>query len=135
MCVNDGLRIDGFVQSVEAENSTERSRLRNCRVILWSPGLSFKGSKMKGLSALILTLVVSGCASQSYSHAPIPVAAADESAADESVGSNAVICKMEKPTGSNRPVRVCRAEPGPLDDEQTERDLRALQRQSELLNK
>jgi len=84
---------------------------------------------MKELSAVFLALVVSGCVSQSYSSAPMPA-----SVAGESSEPNAVICRMEKPTGSNRPVKVCRPAYGPLDDEQTTRDMRVLQRQSELLN-
>lgn len=84
---------------------------------------------MKGLIVVFLTLLASGCASQSYSSEPTPV-----SVAGESIDPNAVVCRMEKPTGSNRPVKVCRPAPGALDDEQTMRDMRFLQRQSEQLN-
>ena len=89
---------------------------------------------MKGLLAIFLALVGTGCVSQSYSPAPEP-AQAPLSVASESDVPNPVVCRMEKPTGSNRPVRVCRAAPGALDDEETVRDMRVLQRQSELLNK
>jgi hypothetical protein len=85
---------------------------------------------MKELIAVFLTLVVSGCAGQPYSPAPMPVGVAGEPNEP-----NEVVCRMERPTGSNRPVKVCRAASGPLDDEQTTRDMRVLQRQTELLNK
>jgi len=85
---------------------------------------------MKNLIAVLLAFIVSACVSQSYSSAPMPASVASATAEPSEV-----ICKMEKPTGSNRPVRVCRAAPGALDDEQTLREMRVLQRQSELLDK
>lgn len=83
---------------------------------------------MKGFMVVFLAFLLSGCVSQSNSSAPMPI-----SVAGESIEPNAVICKMEKPTGSNRPTRVCRAVRGALDDEQTKRDMQVLQRQSEQL--
>ena len=44
-----------------------------------------------------------------------------------------VSCKKEKPTGSNRPVMVCRPVPGAVDRELTNRDMSILHRQSEAL--
>jgi PBP1b-binding outer membrane lipoprotein LpoB len=85
---------------------------------------------MKRITVFFLALILSGCASQSSPTEPMAV-----SVAGETIEQNAVICKMEKPTGSNRPVKVCRPAPGALDEEQTKRDMRVLQRQSELLNK
>lgn len=75
---------------------------------------------MKESSIIFLSLIVSGCAVEPDLTAPI-VASAPQT----------VICKMEKPTGSNRPVKVCRPAPGQLDRENTKRDMRVIQRQSE----
>lgn len=76
---------------------------------------------MKSVVVVILGLVASGCVANSYS----PPLAAENAA---------VVCKKEKPTGSNRPVEVCRAVAGVLDKEGTKRDMSVLQRQSEILN-
>ena len=73
---------------------------------------------MKASVVVVLCLIVSGCAVNPH---PLPPTVADVP----------VICKKEKPTGSNRPVNVCRAVPGVMDRENTERDMRGLQRQSE----
>lgn len=81
---------------------------------------------MKPSVVIILSVIVSGCVAQSNSltSAPESGAAAEQPA---------VVCKKEKPTGSNRPVKVCRAVAGVLDKEQTDRDMRVLQRQSDIL--
>jgi hypothetical protein len=73
---------------------------------------------MKGFVVVVLSLIVSGCAASPYS----PVA---------TTADVPVICKKEKPTGSNRPVTVCRPVPGVLEREDTTRDMRILQRQTE----
>jgi hypothetical protein len=42
-------------------------------------------------------------------------------------------CRKEKPTGSNRPVTVCRRNTGEFEKEQVKRDMHVLKRQSEQL--
>ena len=74
-------------------------------------------------------LILSGCAAQPET--PESVAAAPIGDAPE---APRIVCKKEKPTGSNRPVKVCREVGGPLDQEQTRRDMSVLQRQSEQLS-
>lgn len=78
---------------------------------------------MKTLTIVLLTIVVSGCAANQYS---IPVASAEDAQ---------VVCKKEKPTGSNRPVKVCRPVSDAIDQEETKRDMRVLQNQSEMINR
>ncbi|MDJ0712176.1 MAG: hypothetical protein QNJ14_17430 [Woeseiaceae bacterium] len=70
----------------------------------------------------------SGCVAQPQS--PDAIAAAPF---DREVEPAEIVCKMEKPTGSNRPVKVCREVPGALDREQTKRDMNVLKRQTENL--
>ena len=84
---------------------------------------------MKASVVVILSLIVSACVVHSKSPAPGPT-----NVVGDAPEQQAVVCKKEKPTGSNRPVRVCRAMPGVLEREQTERDMRDLHRQSEILN-
>ena len=85
---------------------------------------------MRALFVIFLGLVVSGCAAQPET--PEAVAAAPIA---DSVEAPRIVCKKEKPTGSNRPVKVCREVGDALDQEQTRRDMRVLQRQSEQLKK
>jgi hypothetical protein len=73
---------------------------------------------MKGFVVVVLSLIVSGCAASPYSPA---VTTADVP----------VICKKEKPTGSNLRVTVCRPVRGVLEREDTVRDMRVLKRQTE----
>ncbi len=75
---------------------------------------------MKASLVVILSFIAGGCVVNP--HAPVPTAANAE-----------VVCKKEKPTGSNRPVTVCRPVSGALDQEDTKRDMGVLQRQSEKL--
>lgn len=79
---------------------------------------------------VFLGLVVSGCAAQPET--PESVAAAPIGTAAE---APRIVCKKEKPTGSNRPVTVCREVLGALDQEQSRHDLRTLQRQSDALKR
>jgi hypothetical protein len=80
---------------------------------------------MRACVIVILCFVVSACVTSPTSE---PLGAyADE--------PQEIICRKEKPTGSNRPVTVCRAAPGILDKEDTKRDMKDLQRQSEQLNR
>ncbi len=72
---------------------------------------------------------MSGCAVQPDS--PEAIAAAPF---DGPVQQPKVVCKMEKPTGSNRPVQVCREVASALDRELTRRDMDLLQRQTEATN-
>lgn len=83
---------------------------------------------MKVPVVCLLGLIASGCAAQSES--PEAIAAAPFEDAPE---APRIVCKKEKPTGSNRPVKVCREVAGVLDQEQTRRDMSVLQRQSEQL--
>ena len=76
--------------------------------------------------AIFLSLVLGGCVAQPET--PETIAAAPF---DGSVEPPQIVCKKEKPTGSNRPVTVCREVAGPLDREQTRHDMSVLQRQSE----
>ena len=71
---------------------------------------------------VILGLLVSACTTNPHT---VPTVASEQD----------VVCKMEKPTGSNRPVKVCRPAAGAFDRDETERDMRVLQRQTEMLNK
>jgi len=83
---------------------------------------------MKSPVFLTLGLILSGCIAQPPT--PEAIAAAPlEDPGDEPQ----IVCKKEKPTGSNRPVTVCREVRGILDNEETRRDMRVLQRQSEQL--
>ena len=83
---------------------------------------------MKALMILAGSIVIAGCAVDPYS--PASLASNSASSSDD---APAVICRKEKPTGSNRPVQVCRAAPGTIEAEQTERDMKTLQRQSEMI--
>ncbi len=80
---------------------------------------------MKATFVIFTGLILTGCALQ----APTPeeIAAAPFNDAVEPQ----IVCKMEKPTGSNRPVQVCREVPSALDREQTRRDMGVLKRQTE----
>ena len=83
---------------------------------------------MKALVIAVLAFVMSGCVTGSYSS---PSVASNSTGVDGDPPS--LVCRMEKPTGSNRPVKVCRAAPGVFDKEDTRRDMGVLQRQSEIL--
>ena len=81
---------------------------------------------MKTPVLLSLGLVVaSGCIVQPKT--PQAIAAAPFDSIEEPI----VVCRLEKPTGSNRKVNVCREVPGALDQQQTRRTMRRLKRQSE----
>lgn len=77
----------------------------------------------------VLGLAVSSCASQPKT--------AEEIAAETlaSTGEDPrIVCKKEKPTGSNRPIKVCRQVSDPIDKEHVRRDMGVLQRQTEALS-
>lgn len=74
---------------------------------------------------LLLTILTSGCVFQPPTTQQI--AAAPFSAATEPE----IICRKEKPTGSNRKVTVCREVLSADDQEQTRQTMKRLQRQSE----
>jgi len=76
---------------------------------------------------LFLSLVLSGCVFQPKT--PAEIAAAPFRPVEEPQ----VVCRKEKPTGSNRPVTVCREVQDAVDREHTKRDMQVLQRQSEVL--
>lgn len=78
---------------------------------------------MKASVVVILSLMVSGCAANSLSSTPVAASGKPQ----------AVVCKKEKPTGSHRSVKVCRAVPGALDREDTRRDMGVLREQSVIL--
>ena len=53
-------------------------------------------------------------------------------------GEPKVVCRRERPTGSNRPRKVCRTVSGvgdAMEQDAARRDVRALQRQSEILQR
>lgn len=77
---------------------------------------------MKTPKIVILGLLASACTTNPHT---VPTVASEQD----------VVCTMEKPTGSNRPVKICRPAAGALDREETERDMRVLQRQTEILSK
>ena len=81
---------------------------------------------MKAPTVVVLGLFLSGCATANHTLQPV--------AANMPGEPQAVICKKEKPTGSNRPVTVCRPAQGTLDRESTTRDMKVLQRQSDILS-
>ena len=85
---------------------------------------------MKIPVVIFLGLIVSGCAAQPET--PESVAAAP--IGDAPVEPR-IVCKKEKPTGSNRPVTVCRQVAGAFDEEQTKRDMRVLRQQADQLRK
>ncbi len=82
---------------------------------------------MKTTVILLSSFLLGGCVSQSA--AP---GSAEASLSGPIDSEPPVVCKKEKPTGSNRPVVVCRQVAGAIDREQTERDVRVLQRQTEI---
>lgn len=83
---------------------------------------------MKASIAFFFSLILGGCVAQSNSPTSVPA-----SLLGVPTETQPVVCKKEKPTGSNRPVTVCRAVPGVIDREKTKRDMRVIQRQSEHL--
>jgi len=85
---------------------------------------------MRTSVVVFLGLLVSGCAAQPET--PEAIAAAPFGDAPE---APQIVCKKEKPTGSNRPVTVCREVAGAIDQEQAKRDVRVLQRQADILRK
>ncbi len=84
---------------------------------------------MRAIVVFSLGLFMSGCAVQPDSPEAIAAAPLDGPAQPAKI-----VCKMEKPTGSNRRVQVCREVPGKLDRELTRRDMDLLQRQTEATN-
>lgn len=74
---------------------------------------------------VFLSLVVSACVVNPHPAEPF---AANVAQTNE---EGSVVCKLEKPTGSNRPVRVCRAVQGSLEREETQREIRHIHEQSE----
>ncbi len=76
---------------------------------------------VKASVIVVLSFIASGCAVNPHSMVAVETDAQ-------------VVCKMEKPTGSNRPVKICRPVGGVLDQEETKRDMGVLQRQSEILS-
>ena len=85
---------------------------------------------MRAPVVFFLGFIVSGCAITSPD--PDAIAAAPFHSEPD---PPKIVCKMEKPTGSNRPVKVCREVPSELDQEQTKRDMNVLKRQTEALLK
>ncbi len=50
-------------------------------------------------------------------------------------GEPKVVCRKEKPTGSNRPRKVCRRISDEITKNKAQRDVKVLQRQSEILHR
>ena len=46
-----------------------------------------------------------------------------------------VVCRRERPTGSNRPRKVCRTVPDEITKNNAQHDVKVLQRQTEILNR
>ncbi|RZV37398.1 MAG: hypothetical protein EX272_05445 [Chromatiales bacterium] len=78
----------------------------------------------------LVGLILSGCAAQPETAETIAAAPLESG-----VEPPKIVCKKEKPTGSNRPIEVCRQVAGAFDEEQTKRDMRVLQRQADQLRK
>lgn len=83
---------------------------------------------MKALIPVAL-LLVAGCAAQPEEP---PTASALLSVPDRP--DPQIVCTREKPTGSNRTVKVCREVGDAIDNENTRRDMQKLQRQSEIIS-
>ena len=98
------------------------------RVLAWLSHRQFEGGTMRAPFSLFLGLVLSGCVFQPKT--PEQIAAEPFRPVEEPQ----VVCRKEKPTGSNRPVTVCREVPTAIDREDTKRDMNVLQRQSEQIN-
>ncbi len=81
---------------------------------------------MKVALAVLLGLLAGGCVTPPSEPQP----AAGSIAENATKTPTQVVCKREKPTGSNRPVKVCRKVPTELEREQARRDVRVLQRQT-----
>jgi hypothetical protein len=81
---------------------------------------------MKGPVLLFLGLVLSGCVLQPPT--PEEIAARPFNAIEEP----AVVCRKEKPTGSNRVMMVCRDVPNAEDQMHTKRTMQRMKRQSEV---
>ena len=82
---------------------------------------------MKALLIAVSITVAAGCATS----APEPTTTV---ASVDDAGEPTIVCRREKPTGSNRPVKVCRAVGDAFDKEATRRDMQVLQRQSDILS-
>ena len=81
---------------------------------------------VRTLVVFSLGLFLSGCVAQP--EAPEAVAAAPS---DGPAQQPRIVCRKEKPTGSNRPVNVCREVSSAVDREYTRKDMDMLQRQTE----
>ena len=84
---------------------------------------------MRGAIVLLFGLIASGCATQPESAEEIAAQALASTGEDPRI-----VCKKEKPTGSNRPIKVCRQVSDPIDREHVRRDMGVLQRQTEALS-
>lgn len=83
---------------------------------------------MKALIPVALTIFVGACASQ-----PEEPQTASAILSVPERAEQQVVCTRQKPTGSNRRVKVCRPVGDAIADEHTRRDMQKLQRQSELV--
>ncbi len=84
------------------------------------------GGLVRCIAPVLVSLLLgaSGCVG---STAHRPALAAADSVGQRATTKNDVVCEMEKPTGSNIPVRVCRnVRDGELQREQTKDALRKL---------
>ena len=85
---------------------------------------------MKAYIPVALMIVVSACASQPEEQ---PTASALLEVPDREEPK--VVCTRQKPTGSNRRIKVCREVGDAIADEHTRRDMQKLQRQSEMISR
>ena len=84
------------------------------------------GLKMKLTAILLLGLLAAGCVTDERASgtAGVQIVNVDGQPVE-------VVCRREKPTGSNRPVKVCRRVATTLEREKAKRDVRAMQRQND----
>lgn len=83
---------------------------------------------MRVVIPVALAIVVGGCAAQPEEQ---PTASALLSVPEREEPQ--IVCTRQKPTGSNRRVKVCKEVGDAIADEHTRRDMQKLQRQSELI--
>ena len=85
---------------------------------------------MKALIPVALMFLVGACASQPEEEQASASALLSVPDREEPK----VVCTRQKPTGSNRRIKVCREVGDAIADEHTRRDMQRLQRQSEMIS-
>ena len=85
---------------------------------------------MRVVVPVAFAIVFSGCAAQPEEE---PTASTLLSVPEREEPK--VVCTRQKPTGSNRRVKVCKEVGDAIDAEHTRRDMQTLKRQSEMINR